>query len=392
MILGVSVFLFGLTLYTYVGYPLLLRLLLLLRGPRQGSAVAPPDVESDWPEVSIVLTMHNGAAFVKSKLESLAASDYPGLITVNFVLDGCTDGTADRIQEHIAGGYRYPVNVWPQAERHGKESAIRNALPNLPGSILMFSDADAELAHDAIRFLVLKLMEPGVGVACGREIHTTSSEAGAGSGQGAFYRYEHAIKRFQEELTSLTYVQGGVFAMWKDLYPPQIPVGATQDGAIAFHTVLSGRRVSYVVEATSQEPYNISTAADFSRRIRTISRAFYTICCYPQILFSTRQGFFGWHVLSNRLLRWMTIPIVILANFCLLPSLFRGNPTPLVILVCEVVWIALATAGWALERQKRRWKLAYFCYYFTYIHLAATVAMMKILRGQRTSTWTPTTN
>ena len=189
-LLNISIALFCVILYTYVGYPMLLWLMCRTFGRRASGATRVLSNETQWPEVSIVLTMHNAAGLAEPKLGNLATIDYPGEININFVLDGCTDGTEGFVQRAIEKGYRFPVYIWPQAERLGKESAIRGALPHLPGRVLMFSDADAVLEGDAVRLLVQALLEKDVGVACGKEIHLTQSESGAGSGHGLGRRLE----------------------------------------------------------------------------------------------------------------------------------------------------------------------------------------------------------
>ena len=168
-----------------------------------------------------MLTMHNAAGLAEPKLANLATIDYPGEISINFVLDGCTDGTELHIQRAFEMGYRFPVYIWPQAERLGKESAIRGALPHLPGKVLMFSDADAVLAGDAVRLLVQALLEKDVGVACGKEIHLTQSNSGAGSGHGLYYRYEHAVKQMQA-LPNVT-VPGPEVFVHADVTGPETP-------------------------------------------------------------------------------------------------------------------------------------------------------------------------
>ncbi len=392
MLLAIAILIFCLILYTYVGYPLLLRLMVWVYGRRSRAGINPPTKDEDWPAVSVVLTMHNGQQLVRTKLANLEAIDYRGPLSVNFVLDGCTDQTEETIQQSIRDGFRFPVSIWHNARRQGKEAAIRNAMPNLAGPVLLFSDADAQLAPQALEHLVAALLQDGVGVVCGREVHQFQEGTGAGSGQGAFYRYETFIKSMLGELSSLTYIQGGVFAMWKDLYPPDIPAGATQDGAIAFHCVLSGKRVAYAADAVSVEPYDISTGADFARRVRTISRAFYSICCYPRALTLSRFRHFGLHLISSRLLRWLTIPIAIVANLFLIYPLLEKSMLAWIIVALELAWGALALVGYWSERKHRRWKLPYFFYYFTYIHLAAFAAIVKVALGSRTTTWKPTTH
>ena len=85
-----------LILYIYAGYPILLKIVSLLRG--KGDVEISKD-RDDWPTLSIVVTAHNAAHLISEKLSNLSLIEYPGEMDVNFVLDGCTDQTAANVQE-----------------------------------------------------------------------------------------------------------------------------------------------------------------------------------------------------------------------------------------------------------------------------------------------------
>ena len=84
-----------LILYIYAGYPILLKIVSLLRG--KGDVEISKD-RDDWPTLSIVVTAHNAAHLISEKLSNLSLIEYPGEMDVNFVLDGCTDQTAAKVQ------------------------------------------------------------------------------------------------------------------------------------------------------------------------------------------------------------------------------------------------------------------------------------------------------
>lgn len=385
-LLTASLAFLGVVIYTYVGYPLILVLWVRIFGKRDTSR----SQSIKLPSVSILVTVHNGEALVEPKLANLGGVKYSGVLDVNFVLDGCTDGTEREIRKAIAeGDFPFTVNVFSQAERKGKESAIRNALPDIGGEVLMFSDADAILSHSTIAGLVDKLLEDGVGVACGREVHHSKQSSGAGQGQGLFYRYEEFVKRYQEEVASLTYVQGGVFAMWRELYPEEIPAGATQDGIIAFNAIRNGKRVAFAADTLSEEYYDLTLKGDFLRRIRTISRAFYAICVSCYVLNPFKTGMFGFHLVSSRILRWLSCPMVIAANLMLSP-LIPNSPVAKLIILVEALFLTLAVVGYICEARGTRLKLPYLCFYFCYIHVAAFVGLCRVVLGYRTTVWRPT--
>jgi cellulose synthase/poly-beta-1,6-N-acetylglucosamine synthase-like glycosyltransferase len=374
--------------YVYVGYPLLLKIA-SINQPRALEEQSSSNLKNVWPRVSVVVTAHNAAHLISGKLSNLAAVQYPGELDVNFVLDGCTDSTSESIKLN-SRQVPWQIHVIETDQRNGKEAAIRHALPSLRGDVLMFSDADAEMKPDTVLELVKKLNEPGVGVACGREWHLSRNKGSAGEGQGLFYRYEDYIKQMQEKCTSLCYVQGGVFAMWKELYPKEIPVGCTQDGVIAFDVVLQGKRVAFQPSAVSQEYYDLGMQADFSRRIRTVSRAFYSVWCRRQIFNPLRTGWYGIHVLSARVLRWLVFPLALTSLVMLIAAANMGDRLATIGLFCFFAWTLATLVGFLMEVFGKRIPILYFPFYFTYIHIAAMLGVLRVLFGKRTATWTPT--
>ena len=157
-----------------------------------------------------------------------------------FVLDGCTDRTEAKIKDHVNKDNKYPITIYSNPKRYGKEAAINGALDQVMTEVLVFSDADAILNNDCVERLVTRLMQDGIGAVSGREIHEKNSDEGASEGQGLFYKYEEFIKGKLTAVGSLPYIQGGNFAMMRKLYPQNIPEGCTQDGIIAFDVVRQG--------------------------------------------------------------------------------------------------------------------------------------------------------
>src|SRR5258708_40125637 len=84
-----------LALYILVGYPFLLALLPLKKGPAVGK-----DLRYE-ATVTLIMSVYNGAAHIRAKLETIFALDYPKhLLEIIVVSDGSTDDT-----EVIVGEY-----------------------------------------------------------------------------------------------------------------------------------------------------------------------------------------------------------------------------------------------------------------------------------------------
>ncbi|MCR9210313.1 MAG: glycosyltransferase [bacterium] len=372
--------------YTYLGYPVLLWVLNRL-GVKDNQEASFGD---QWPSATLVIPVHNGETVLRQKLANCDGLQYEGDLSILFVLDGCNDGSEAVLREGIAQNVcRWPVSLFDSGERVGKETALRQALGTVSSDVLVFSDADADFSASTVAELVGPLASSKVGVCCGRETHVSSAGAGAGEGEGLFYRYENQIKEWQIPICSMTYVQGGVFSIKRELFPERIKPGCTQDGVIAFETVLAGQAVRFVPTAVSTEPYKITVGQDFARRVRTVCRAFFAVVCYAKLFLLPHTLWYGFNLMSHRVLRWFFIPLF----FVMLVAAILGvgtHPELWLLVAAQVGFIVLAVIGWFMESQCRRMKIPYFAYYFVILHTAAFIAVVKTILGHRVVTWQPT--
>lgn len=341
----------------------------------------------EFPPVTLLIPGHNIEHLIDSKIKNIMNLNYRGVLSFLFILDGCDDETKNKLKIYSESNPRYPINIVSNPVREGKEAAIRKAITEVQTDIMVFSDADAMLQEDCVEKLVSSLLQPNVGAVCGKEIHAKNNAQDASEGQGFFYTFEEFIKGKLTRIDSLTYIQGGNFAMYKNLYPREIPSGCTQDGIIAFDVVLSRHRVLYEPRAVSTEEYNLSNSEDFNRRIRTISRAFYSIMCRPDVLNPFKVGSYFYHILSGRLMRWLTLPIMLIT--CVFGIIVENNIINWLVICGMMFCIFMVILGYFLEKIKKRMRLPYLVYYFIYIHYAAAIAVFKVIFGKRVTTWKP---
>src|SRR5690348_2160625 len=113
--------------YILIGYPILLAILARRRKPRPVAK----DLRFQT-SVSVIMAVYNGAAFVRAKLDSLLALDYPReLLQILVVSDGSTDATNQIVKEYAARGVELI-----EAPHAGKAAAVNLALPRANGEIL----------------------------------------------------------------------------------------------------------------------------------------------------------------------------------------------------------------------------------------------------------------
>ena len=384
LFLLIAISFLSLIIYCYVAYPI--AIWLIAKYFSAPSADCLPQITT-MPDVTLLIPGHNIRHLISDKIENISKLRYDGKLRFLFVLDGCDDGSKELLESYCTRNTSRPIEIYANPQRVGKEVAVRNALENVTSKVLVFSDADAFLEPDCLHFLVQALMKNDVGAVSGREIHKKTSSEGASEGQSLFYKYEEFVKINLTKIGSLTYVQGGNFAMLRELYPENIPEGCTQDGIIAFDVVRKGYQVAYEPRAISREEYRLSNTEDFTRRVRTITRAFYSILCRPQVLNPNDTGWYCIHIFSGRVLRWFSM---FLGGFAFTFLLASGNEIALILSIAGgATWLALSLLGLITESKKVRVKIPYLAFYLTYIHIAAAIAILHVMLGRKTLTWKP---
>ena len=212
-----------------------------------------------------------------------------------------------------------------QEPRAGKSAALNRGVAAARGDVLVFTDANALFAPDALAALVAPFADPRVGVVSGQGLYG-SIDGDARVVSGGYMRYEALIRSGESALGFLASADGAIYAMRRDLYRdlepnevndlPASDPGRSRRCAVALRRrrpTPSSRRRPAAVRSS------VGTCAS-SRRACTCSGA----GC--PALIAQRRWRAVWMLLSHRVLRWTTAPAlltVLVANVLLLE---RGRP------------------------------------------------------------------
>jgi biofilm PGA synthesis N-glycosyltransferase PgaC len=367
----------GWVLHANVGYLALLQAVALFRR----RLVKQADIT---PSMSLLIAARNEEAVIATKLENTLALDYPpDRLEVFVVSDASTDRTDEIVGAFAGRGVL--LNRVPDGQ--GKVNALNATVPVTTGDVLVFSDADSNYAPDALRKLARNLADPSVGAVTGEE-RRVAAASGEGLGEGLYARLDNRIKRLEGQVGSMVMVNGGFFAIRRELYPFLEP-HLIHDSIVPCLLRLQGYRTAYEPDATSVETYPLDAAGDFRRRVRTVLQAFYSYLAVPAALNPFRTGWYAFALFSHRFTRWFVVPwlaVALAANL----ALAGEGPLYLGLLAAQLLCYGLASTGWLLDRAGKRVRLFYFPYYFVYIHLAAFVAVVQAMLGKRVATWKPT--
>src|SRR2546426_2341926 len=189
----------ALVLYAYLGYPIVLALVAVLRN----RTVAKADIR---PAVSFIITAHNEAGRIREKLENTLGQEYPsGRFEVIVASDGSSDQTDEIVRSYAPRG----VHLVRVSERKGKEAAQKLAVAAASGEILVFSDVATRLAADGVSRIVRAFADSTVG--CVSSVDHAVDGDGRASGEGLYGKDEMLLRRLETKAGCVVGLRGSGF-------------------------------------------------------------------------------------------------------------------------------------------------------------------------------------
>jgi len=361
----------------FVVYPLLL---LCAGRARPTPALQPMGAP---PSATLVVALRNAELLAASKVENSLALRAPGGLQLVFVSDGSSDSTVARLR--AAGGER--VQVLEFSEHLGKAAALDAGARSATGEILVFSDADAQLAPDAVERLLARFADPRVGGVVGQRVIQESGGELARA-QGGYIAADSALKRAEAALGSVTANDGKLYAIRRELYRPIAP-GATDDLFSCLSVVEQGRRFVFEPRALAfiRTPSR-SAGHELARRRRIVARSLHGIALKRSLLNPLRHGFFAVQLLVNKVLR-RCLPFFLLGLLVASGALSVTQLPARLALAAQLAFYALALGHRLWARIPGLGAAAGLAYYFCVGNLGTLLGMADFLRGRETIKWDP---
>ena len=281
----------ALIVHTHVTYPLSLAALARLRRRAPNSPAT-----QDAPSVSLIIAAHNEEAVIAQRVRNALSSDFPReRLEVIVASDGSDDRTAELAR---AAG----ADLVLELPRQGKVEAQNAAVAEASGEILAFSDANSAWDSDAVSVLAAALADPDVGYVCGQ---LRLSGADGENQEGAYWRYEMAVRSMESSLGSVTAGNGAIYAVRRDSYVV-MPSDRSHDLCLPYLTVKAGKRAIYEPAARAEEQAAPTLGGEWQRKRRMMNRA-WGILLNDGILSPRGYGAtYAYEILSHRAIRYAT--------------------------------------------------------------------------------------
>ena len=361
--------------YTYLGYPLLIWLFSFLRPAYQPD---PSSIQS-WPPVTVVVAVHNEKQRVMHKIRNLQALDYdPRLIKIIFVSDGSTDGT-DEVARAAPG-----VQLLSYQNRRGKPYALNYALANIEGGIVVFTDVRQELDPAAVRFLVTRLMQPGIGAVSGELVHR-DPQTHTANHIGLYWRYEKWIRKAESRFASTVGVTGALYAIRREDFVPLPEDTLLDDMVVPMRIVMNGRRAVLEPRAIIYDELQPDATSERQRKVRTLTGNFQVLVRYPWLFVPWKNPVFIQFV-SHKVFR-LLLPYALLAMF--VGSLLADGTFYMVMAAGQAVFYLLSLSGYFFPTWRRH-RLVSFAVVFLEMNWAAVLALRNYFTGRVEVRWAKT--
>jgi len=377
---------FSATLYTYFLYPLLLLLLSRLvswrRVRRVSTIPGGRNKTAVWPHVTMVISAYNEQIVLPGKIANCRELEYPR-DKLSFVIgsDGSNDGTMCILRQIDDPRFR----TVHSRLRRGKVQMLNHLMQLVSGEIVVFSDANTMYRSDAIRELVQLFGSDKTGVVIGKlELSVPVHDTEACQTESLYWRYENRIKQWESVLGAVPTINGGIFAIRRDLFEPLPPNSITEDQVLGMKIMTRGRRCLFAQEAKAYESVS-SWRGELQRRIRISAGNFQSLFLVPGIL-HPRQGWVGFAFFSHKLLRWL-VPLFLMgmlgANLLLAGQLFYGST-----LLLQGVFYVCGLVGVLLPKLTGILKVLSVPKYFLAMNAAILIGLGRFLTGRQRTTWT----
>ena len=389
---GIAIFIFWvasfLTIYPYVIYPLVVKLLAKFF-PRQplhrGSKFSTDD--GYCPTVTQIVSAFNEAPVIQSKMENSAAIEYcSDSLDVVIASDASDDGTDELVNAFAEKNPR--IKLVRVNERSGKTDALNKVMSSVKTDITVFSDANAMYKPDAILKLVQAFRNEEVGYAVGAARYYEDATTDASKNETAYWDLELGIKQSESDFDSVVGGDGAIYAIRTPLYEQMDPADVS-DFVNPIQIVAKGYRGVFVPEAECYESAGDTFDEEYGRKRRIVNQSWRAVVKHRKLLGFRRNLKFIFMLISHKVIRWHTLLFILLAVLINLYIVARtGSAFYILTLVAILGSMAAAFLAHKMAIQgKDIPKLLSPAYYFYLAAVAALAGIIQNFTGERYAMW-----
>ena len=375
---------FFIIFYTFFGYGILLYLLVRIKRLFKKSYVF--SQLYDLPTVTVIVAAFNEEYLIEEKIKNCLELSYPkNKVQFIFITDGSSDRTPELVGKHPE------IQLLHENQRLGKMAAIKRAMPYVSGYVTVFTDANTFLNKDALIQLLKHYQNPKIGAVAGEKKIMVSQSADASSaGEGFYWKYESALKKWDYELYSNVGAAGELFSIRTNLYEPVETDTIIDDHMIAMRIAEKGYIIAYEPDAFALETASADSSEELKRKIRIAAGGIQSFYRLKKAANPFNNPVLTFQYFSHRLLRWILTPWLMIVLFVLNSVIVIRYPESgfyVITLFLQLFFYLAALLGWFLESKKIRLKAAFIPFYFSMMNYAVIAGTFRYYKGSQSAAW-----
>jgi biofilm PGA synthesis N-glycosyltransferase PgaC len=371
--------------YTFAGYGILLYIIIRLKRIFKGHTQAIAESLDDLPSCTLVVAAYNEEHFIKEKITNTLLLNYPaGKLNLLFITDGSSDNTPAIIAQ-------YPqVQLLHQPQRAGKIAAIHRAMEYVHTDAVVFTDANTFLNKDALIKICRHYIDGTVGAVAGeKRVHFDENADASAAGEGFYWKYESALKKWDSELYSVVGAAGELFSVRRALYQPVPPDTILDDFMISMLIAKKGYRIVYEPEAYATETASENVSEELKRKIRIAAGGIQSILRLKDLFNPLPYPVLSFQYISHRVLRWTVTPFLLILSLVLniVLAIEPGTTGYQLLLFAQVLFYVLAILGFMMEKRQLRVKVLFIPYYFCVMNYAVLAGIIRYFTSKQSAVW-----
>ncbi len=367
---------FLLLFYTYVGYYILLWILIRIVRFKDNLQYK-YEHENFFPSITIIVAVYNEQEVISKRIKNLLQIDYPKeMMEIIIASDGSTDGTVEKAKRFANQG----VKVLDFKENRGKASVHNDSISVAKGEIIVLTDADSEFKKDFVKKIVLPFSDPKVGCAVGNLVYRSHGSYVADAESLYYNKLELRLKDLENKLGILANGTGACMAIRKKLFKPLTPVDDT-DTATVIDIILQGYRVVFVKDAIAYDIPPHSLRSELQVKIRGVSKTLMSISRRMNLKEWYKHPFLIWNLLSHRIFRYLT-PYFMVAAFILNLCLLKEGLLYQIIFITQIAFYSLIVLGLVGECFRKGIPIASVAFSFSVALLGMMVGVAVAIMGK----------
>ena len=325
----------------------------------------------------MVIAVHNGEKYIKSKIESIYSQSYPvEKIQIVIVSDGSDDATVRLIKNYPS------VRLLENTTRKGKAVALNKGVASADTQYIVFTDIRQKISSNAILSLVQRLQNEEVGAVSG-ELVLGGANDETSKKIGLYWRYEKFIRKSESQYKSVPGVTGALYAIRKKDYRQLKNDTILDDFEVPINIIRQGKRVIFESSAVAYDQVSNNMAVEKQRKIRTLAGNYQSFI-RNRWLFSPCKNPIFWQFISHKVLR-LVVPYCLI--LLLLIPLFVDSDFIQSLFFIQCIVYFLALIGPKLNLSGVLGSIVNFFNVFLQMQLFVVIALMVFLSGKLDVKW-----